>query len=111
MQALSIQVQPTRAEGIDVAAVTAAFASILASPLVEHHAFNQGVDKGPYLNFTFATTRAGELWQLIRSRLYDDPELGPFMRSASMAMCSSNEGWDDYALLYHFDPTVAVDGL
>ena len=111
MRALSIQVQPARSAGMDVAKVTAAFESVLASELVEHHGFNQGIDKGPYLNFTFGTTRAPDLWRLIRSRLYDDAELGPHMRKSSMAMCSSDDGWDDYALLYHFDPTVAVEEI
>ena len=26
-----------------------------------------------------------------------------------MAMCSSTEGWDEYLLLYHFNPEVKLD--
>ena len=59
----------------------------------------------------FGTTQAAALWRVVRSRFYEDSEFGPHMRKASMAMCSSEQGWDDYALLYHFDPDVKVDGF
>lgn len=90
-------------------AIRAAFDVIAANPLVEHQAFNHGEQNGPYFNFTFGTPRAGELWKLIRTALYDNADLGTHMRKASMAMCSSDEGWDDYLLLYHFDPQVTLD--
>jgi hypothetical protein len=77
--------------------------------LVEHHEFNHGNDQGPYFNFTFGTKRAGELWREIQGRLYGGGELADHMRRASMAMCSSEEGWDDYLLLFHYDPKVELD--
>jgi hypothetical protein len=40
-------------------------------------------------------TQAAALLDLLRSRFYDDSEFGPHMRKASMALCSSDEGWDD----------------
>jgi hypothetical protein len=61
------------------------------------------------MNFTFGTEHAASLWRLIQARLYDDEVLGPHMRAASMVMCSSTTGWDDYLLLYHFDPGVKRD--
>jgi hypothetical protein len=111
MRALHIQVQPHRSEGLDLARLREAFEAVLASGLVEHHSFTEGVDKGPYFNATFGTTQAAALWQFVRSRFYEDDVLGPHMRRASMALCSSEEGWDDYALLYHFDPSVRVDDV
>lgn len=62
-----------------------------------------------YLNFTFGSSNAAALWRRIRERLYEDGALGPHMRAASMAMCSSEAGWDDYLQLYHFDPAVPLD--
>jgi len=110
VRSLSIQFQPERADGLDVKRLEAACAEIATvTDLVEHHEFNEGSDRGPYINFTFGTRRAGELWRLISDRLYKDKEFGPHMRVASMAMCSSEEGWDDYLLLYHFDPAVRCD--
>jgi hypothetical protein len=92
--------------------VTRAFQAIVdASGLVERHAFDHGEDRGPYFNYTFGTSRAAELWARIRADVYDDEGLGPHMRRASMAMCSSESGWDDYVLLYHFDAAVPAPGF
>jgi hypothetical protein len=111
VRSLSIQVQPERSSGLDVERLSAAFADIaVMEDLVQHHHFDRGEDKGPYLNFTFGTLRAAELWRHIRTRLYEDDDFGPHLRAASMALCSSEEGWDDYFLLYHFDATVSLDG-
>ncbi len=92
--------------------VTVAFEEIAAmTDLVEHHAFNSGDDKGPYFNFTFGTAHARRLWTVIKDRVYANPEIGHHMSRASMAMCSSETGWDWYDLLFHFDPTVRVEDL
>lgn len=58
---------------------------------------------------TFGTEHAASLWRVIQTRLYEDQTLGPQMRAASMAMCSTPDGWDTYLLLYHFDPAVKLD--
>jgi hypothetical protein len=110
MRALSIQVQPERSAGMNLERLDDICAEIAAmKDLVQHHAFDRGYDKVPYLNFTFGTMDAGALWRILWARLYEDEALGPPMRLASMAMCSSEEGWADYLLLYHFDPAVKLD--
>ena len=94
MRSLSIQIQPGRSLGLDMAAIGEVFASIAAdSTLVRHHAFDQGHDAVVYHNFTFGTERAADLWREIRRRLFDDPALGKNLRKASIAMCSSESGW------------------
>jgi len=108
MRALSIQVHPGRSADLDVDRISDVFAEIAATDLVKHHQFDRGHDKGPYLNFTFGTESAAALWGVIRARLYDDGALGPAMKAASMAMCSSETGWDDYVLLHHYDATVPI---
>ncbi len=112
MRAISIQIQPNRSSGMDMNSVTVAFEEIAAmTDLVEHHSFDSGVDNGPYFNFTFGTSHARRLWSVIKERVYADPEIGDHMRRASMAMCSSETGWDSYDLLFHFDSTVPVEDL
>ena len=107
MKSLSVQIQPGLSPGIDMAAVSAAFAQIAAeSDLVRRHAFDSGDDDGAYYNFTFGTERARELWQAIWQSVYLAPAFQPHMAAASMAMCSSEAGWQNYAQLYHWDPTV-----
>lgn len=110
MRALSIQVQPARSPGIDMAGVLAEFEAVASiTELVKHHAFDSGDDHGPYFNFTFGTSDAKRLWQLIQNRFYSSGSFSSHMRQASMVMSSSEEGWDDYLLLYHFDSTVGLD--
>lgn len=104
--ALSIQVQPGRFAATNVDRVKEAFGQIVRLPIVVRHDFSEGHDKVRYLNFTFGTHDVRELWREIQERIYADAELGPVMASTSMAMCEGSHGWDDYLLLYHFDPAV-----
>ncbi|MCC6606834.1 MAG: hypothetical protein IT327_26750 [Anaerolineae bacterium] len=79
--------------------------------LVKHHAFDHGEGTQLYHNFTFGTIDAQKLWQIIKAEIYEDPELGKHMQAASMAMCSMEDGWYDYLILYHYDPQVSPDKL
>ena len=91
-------------------AISDAFAAIASdSDLVAHHAFDSGKDRGAYFNFTFGALKPLALWQEIQSQLYDAQSTGVHMKRASMAMCSTEDGWDSYLQLYHFDPTVQLD--
>ena len=110
MRSISVQVQPGRSPGIGVDAVTTAFAAIASrTDLVAHHTFDSGKDRDEYFNFTFGALKPLALWQEIQSRLYASQETGLHMKQASMAMCSEEDGWDDYLQLFHFDPTVQLD--
>lgn len=111
IKALSIQVQPHRAPGLDITAIQAAFEALTQLPLVKHHTFNNGRDKVEYFNFTFGTEDLPALWREVQSRFYKEAQLGPWMSAASMAMCEGPSGWDDYLQLYHFDPAVKRDVL
>jgi hypothetical protein len=104
-------VQPDLAQGVDIDAIRAACEAIASTPLVLRHHFDHGHDMGHYFNFTFATEDLATLWREVQSRLYSDPLLGNSMGAASMAMCEGAHGWDDYLLLYHFDPAVVRDTL
>ena len=108
LKKLMIQVQPARAPLLDMEAVEAACRAIVATPFVAEHYFNEGHDGGHYFNFQFKTDRLPALWREIQLRLYGDSGVGPGMTKASMAMCEGEHGWDDYLLLYHFDPAVPV---
>ena len=110
MRSISIQIQPDRSPGIDMDEVSAAFEGIAAmGELVEHHSFDSGEQGGPYVNFTFGTPDALQLWRVIEARVYGSAQIGPHMRKASMALCSSASGWHDYRTLFHFDPAVPRD--
>jgi hypothetical protein len=112
MRSLSVQIQPARAPGIDLAHVERLFDALAARrDLVAHHNFESGDDQGRYYNFTFGTPAPSFLWKQMWESIYESPVVGAQMKRASMAMCSSEQGWDSYALLYHFDPEVPREAL
>ena len=112
MRSLSIQVQPNRSKNIDIDRVFDVFTKIASmNDLVKHHSFDHGNDEGPYFNFTFGTNRPKELWQKINDELYQDKELGKHMKQASMAMCSMEDGWQDYLILFHFNSSVTLNDI
>jgi hypothetical protein len=97
---------------MDVAAVEARFAEVaLHRPLVQQHQFDRGHDKVEYLNFTFGTDDLEGLWRYIWEALFRDQQFRGPMEVASIVTCEGEHGWDDYLLLYHFDPAVKRDAL
>jgi hypothetical protein len=110
MRSLSIQIQPDRAPGIDLDQLKQVLLAISQiDKLVTNHSFDSGNDNGTYFNFTFGTKNAPALWKTIRNRIYNSPEFGNQMSCASIAVCSSEAGWDIYSLLFHYDQNVQVD--
>ena len=71
--------------------------------------FEDGEDEGKYLNIIFGTWACEDLWPQIDAALYQSVAHGPTLRAQSMALCTGNDGWNDYVLLYHFDPGVPVE--
>ncbi|MCH9693465.1 MAG: hypothetical protein K0U72_03055 [Gammaproteobacteria bacterium] len=110
MRSISIQVQPELSPGVDMDALTTEFEAIASrSDLVAHHSFGSGNDRGVYFNYTFDTLKPLALWQAILAKIYEGQETGSHMKRASMAMCSEDDGWDDYLQLFHYDSSVQLD--
>lgn len=88
-------------------------AEVIASnkELVSRFAVVDGEDKEPYSNLIFETTELRILWDLLQKSLYKDEKVGLALTQASMAMCEGNDGWNDYLLLYHFDPSLKLDTI
>lgn len=109
MRSLSVQVQPERSLGIDMAALAALFRTLINRiDLVRSHTFENGYDNGAYYNFTFGTEHPAELWRLIQDTIIQSPEHRDHLAASAMAMCSSEGGWHRYSQLYHWDPDVPV---
>ncbi len=110
MRSLTIQVQPARSSSINMQRLNTAFEEIASNKqLVASHNFESGEDDGLYFNFTFGTHYALQLWQLIQAHIFNKEEFERHMKCASMVTCSSENGWDEYSLLFHFDPSVELD--
>ena len=105
MKALSIHIQPERAPELKMEEVQAAFKAIAEmTSLVRHHQFDDGFDKTRYFNFTFGTEDLKGLWAVIQSTTYGNPALAGPLAKSSIVVCTGEHGWDDYLLLFHFDP-------
>lgn len=110
MRWLCIQIQPNRSPGIGMAQITLACEAIASTPkLVDCHSFDCGEDQGPYFNFTFGATYPLQLWETIQTCIYGNKGLDPHLRRSSTVVCTGEDGWDDYLLLFHFDPDVELD--
>jgi hypothetical protein len=108
MRMIHVQVQPERAKRLDVAAADESFRRIAKNKsLVRRFKFEEGSDRGCYMNFNYLTTKPAQLWKTLRS--------GPFrsglLRSAAMVVCEGESGWDDYLLLHHWDRRLRLDSV
>ena len=112
MSELCIQIQPNRAPALDMASVRGA-CDVLAAreAIVGGLTSFEGDDDGPYLNLIFETTDLPALWEMLRSRLFQDKIFGTLMNKASIVTCEGSRGWDDYLLLHHFDRTEVLDNF
>jgi hypothetical protein len=110
MRSLSVQVQPHRAPDLDMKRLNLAFKRLSKrGELISTYSFDKGDDVGSYYNYTFSTTKASALWQAIKREVYGAPEFHDHMSKASMAMLSSETGWEAYSMLFHWDSAVEID--
>ena len=111
MKQLTLQFQPDSAAFVDVAVVREGMSAIALLNGVAESWVDEGDDEGPYVNFSFSSADIAALWAHVQATMAADTELGNALRAASMVMCEGERGWDDYLLLYHFDPSVERDEL
>ncbi|HEY9104656.1 hypothetical protein [Chitinimonas sp.] len=112
MTTLCIQIQPDRVTDFDREAMLAACESLrVHKPLIEGFQMEEGDDDGPYINLLFETLQPAQVWPLLQTTFYGAGALGDALRATSMAMCAGEEGWEDYLLLYHYDPQLPLDSL
>lgn len=112
MKTLCIQVQPNRAADIDMARVRALGEMVSSDKhLVLRFAIVDGEENGAYSDLMFETTEPQKLWRLLQEKLYNDKKIGAALSQSSMAMCEGSDGWNDYLLLYHFDPSEKLDEI
>lgn len=93
--------------GLDMARLRHACEALAADKaLIRRFALVDGGDGAAYVNLMFDVTRPRDLWDALWRELYQSPSFGAQLQQASMAMCQGRQGWDDYRLLHHYDPTV-----
>lgn len=109
---MRIQVHPDAAPELDLSLLRQQFESICASEsCVIRSRVEEGEDNGRYVNLAFKTSDRAELWRVVDAKLYKHPQLGEPLRKSSMTLCTGEDEWEDYLLLYHFNPEVELDSI
>lgn len=111
MSVLCIQIQPSRAPGIDLALIRDAAAQVGSTGLFTRYGVEEDSDHGVWINLYFDAPSPAEAWPVIRSTFYEDARIGALLQKSSIVVCQRQRGWDDYLLLHHFDPEESRDQL
>ena len=112
LKTLCIQIQPELAPELNMAELKHVL-DVLGSTslLVKQHSVDEGFDKSPYSNFTFDTEDLLALWPVIQSKVFSNETLAEPLAKASIVTCEGKNGWSDYLLLFHFDPSQPRDSI
>jgi len=105
-----IQVHPARAPELNVSRLSEE-CEVIAKQTegIRGIGITEGEDQGPYLNIVFAAENPIDAWHKVKAVLLESTEFGTSLKASCMCMCTGKNGWDDYLLLYHFDPKVSLD--
>jgi hypothetical protein len=112
MRHFLVHFQPNRAGALSVPSVKALLSEFAArNPKIVGFAFADGLDRGPYVNFTLSC-RAGDVpavWNALSRRVFANPRLGRKLKRSCITTCEGTRSWDNYLLLQHFDEDVHLD--
>ena len=107
---LCIQVHPARAPALDISRLKEECTVVAKRTAgIRGIGFTEGFDGGPYLNIVFAAENPIDAWEQLELELLESADFGADLKSCSMCMCTGENGWEDFVLLYHFDPKVELD--
>lgn len=110
---ICLQFHPGRAPGVDVARLAKACEAVARrTPGLRGFGVTEGReegdDDGAYVNLVFAAEDPAQSWPPLWAGLCALADHGAALQQACLCMCTGASGWDDYRLLYHFDPDVPL---
>jgi hypothetical protein len=109
---LRIQIHPDVVSGLDLVLLRQVFDHIgKTEQTVIRSRWEEGDDNGQYVNLAFKTSDRAGLWAVVEAELFGHPVLGELLGKSSMALCTGDDGWDDYLLLFHFNPEFEIDEI
>jgi len=106
MAELIVQIQPERLPLFEDTAVETLCSAPAFSALIQDTKVRKGQDKGAYINVHFTTDAPKDFWPELRQQLV---RLG--LQGGSIVTCTGKDGWNDYLLLHHYDPSQAKERL
>ena len=109
---LCVQVQPERAPSLDLSRLKAECEALAqATQGILGICIDEGVDQEKYWNLTIHSNSPLAAWPVIRTTLFESTLFGEKLQSAAIVICTGKDGWNDYLLLHHFDPSEPLDHL
>ena len=111
---LCIQFQTRRALGLDPGIVEGLMSRLaIAQDAIRRFELQRGRDRGPYINFSFSGSRIAlaKVWMDVERRILSGSRFSPKLRASVIVTCEGSRGWDNYLLLWHFNPSVRRDRL
>ncbi|WP_457417740.1 hypothetical protein [Roseateles sp. P5_E7] len=109
---ICIQVHPRRAPALDVARLAEVSEAVgRRTPGIRGINISEGEEDGVFVNILFAAVDPLASWPALKEALLESAEFRDALKLSCMCLCTGDDGWDDYLLLYHFDPTVPLDDL
>ena len=102
---MTIQIQPERCQKLDTDQAVSGFQSLdgIYDVVIQH-----GNDDGEYINVLFKTDTPSIVWKEIQRKLITP---NPLIADSTIITCEGDDGWNDYLLLHHFDPTEMTDKI
>lgn len=109
MKCLTIQIEINRLPGGNVQAFEEAeflkrVHSVNRYPEIDRPELGKGDYHNDFISYNFFTAQLPELWQQLQQVLIEDTDYFAILSPIAIIACEGEQGWDDYRLLYHFDP-------
>jgi len=111
MKTLAVHIQPERIPEAQIAIAIEALKKIVAATPAAQSSLIE-INRGPdYANVYLATAEPAALWQAIEHEFQlKTPKANPAAEGI-VVLCEGEDGWNDYLMLYHFDPSQTLDRL
>jgi hypothetical protein len=107
---ICIQVHLGRAPALDVARLAEVCEGVARRTSgIRGINISEGEEDGAFVNILFAAMDPLASWPALKEALLESAEFGEALKVSCMCVCTGDDGWDDYLLLYHFDPTIPLD--
>jgi hypothetical protein len=111
MQTISVQFQPRRSGKLKSAKMCELMLQIALETDVRTFSVEWSRSRDSYLNFLFSSASVTRTWRAIERTALRHRLLGGRIRRSTIVTCQGSRGWDNYRLLYHFDPEQGIDQL
>lgn len=106
MKCISVQLHPARDRTYGLDDLLVLVRSIGRYPEVD-----VDEDDPTSVTLNFFTEDLQRFWSEFQQGVLNDADLGSWARATVIVVCEGDQGWDNYLLLWHYDPQQRTDQL